>query len=140
MVGLRTKGLGLRRSMLEPATNTTKGYKGLIAYKKALENTVVLFRYYKARKLLWVERFLIEQLLRSATSIGANIAEGYGRQSKKDYRRFLGIARGSALEVEYWICFLIEIRPQDKEVLAEIQVVNTEIIKILTVLRKNLNS
>lgn len=125
--------------MLEPATNTTKGYKGLIAYKKALENTVVLFRYYRNLRLLWAERFIIEQLLRSAASIGANIAEGYGRQSKKDYSRFLGIARGSALEVEYWVNLLIEVRFQDKETLEKIQKSNTEIVKILTVLRKNLN-
>jgi four helix bundle protein len=43
------------------------------------------------------------QLVRSADSIGANIAESRGRRSDLDQRRFLIVARGSALELEHWI-------------------------------------
>lgn len=126
--------------MLRPAANNTTiiGYKGLIVYQKAIKNTSLLFVYYKKQKLIWIERFVVEQILRAAASIGANIAEGYGRQSKKDYSRFLGIARGSALEVEYWADLLLNIRPEDNHLLKEVQANNTEIIKILTTLRKNL--
>jgi len=46
------------------------------------------------------------QLLRSATSIGANIAEGYGRYSQAAYRNHLSIARGSAVETESWLDLL----------------------------------
>jgi four helix bundle protein len=41
---------------------------------------------------------LIKQQYASADSIAANIEEGYGRGSRKDYRHFLIIARGSAQE------------------------------------------
>jgi four helix bundle protein len=43
------------------------------------------------------------QLVRAADSIGANIAESRGRTRDPDQRRFLIVARGSALELEHWI-------------------------------------
>jgi four helix bundle protein len=43
------------------------------------------------------------QLVRAADSIGANIAEAFGRWSAKDQRRMLYMARGSAYETEHWL-------------------------------------
>jgi four helix bundle protein len=44
-----------------------------------------------------------KQLVRSADSIGANIAEGAGRGSYQDNRRFIHIARGSLNETKHWL-------------------------------------
>ncbi|MBA4066341.1 MAG: four helix bundle protein [Isosphaera sp.] len=44
-----------------------------------------------------------KQLVRAADSIGANIAEGCGRQSYKDNQRFVKIARGSLNETRHWL-------------------------------------
>jgi four helix bundle protein len=44
-----------------------------------------------------------KQIVRSADSIGANIAEGVGRGSYKDNRRFVRTARGSLNETKHWL-------------------------------------
>ena len=44
-----------------------------------------------------------KQLVNSADSIGANLAEGYGRGSHADNRRFAKISRGSLFEVKHWL-------------------------------------
>jgi four helix bundle protein len=44
-----------------------------------------------------------KQLIRAADSIGANIAEGEGRGTFKDNRRFVRIARGSLNETKHWL-------------------------------------
>jgi len=43
------------------------------------------------------------QLVRSADSVGANIAEGVGRGAVRDNQRFVRIARGSLYETKYWL-------------------------------------
>jgi len=43
------------------------------------------------------------QLVEAADSVGANIAEGTGRGSYQDNRRFVMIARGSLYETQYWL-------------------------------------
>ena len=52
------------------------------------------------------EFVLSKQVLRSGTSIGANITEGNQAQSKADFIHKLSIANKEAFETEYWLCLL----------------------------------
>jgi len=65
-------------------------------------------------------------------SIGANMAEGYGRYKSKEYLRFLRIALGSANEVDYWLSMLIVSCPIFKKSIDSIIEKNIEEIKILS--------
>lgn len=74
-------------------------YRDLIVWQKSME--LVRAVYALTKQLPKEEIFaLSNQLRRAVVSIPSNIAEGYGRNSKQDYLRFLNIARGSKYEVE----------------------------------------
>lgn len=49
------------------------------------------------------KRTVGEQIVRSADSVGANIAEGTGRGTFKDNKRFVHYARGSLYETRHWL-------------------------------------
>jgi four helix bundle protein len=53
-----------------------------------------------------VQRTLSKQLLRSSTSIGANVEEAHGSQSKADFAAKLSIACKEARETHYWLRLL----------------------------------
>lgn len=74
-----------------------------------------------------------KQIIRSADSIGANIAEGSGRGTPQDNRRFLRMARGSLYETRHWL------RPAHKRKLLSQE--NTEkLLPLITELTPKLNS
>jgi four helix bundle protein len=76
-----------------------KNFKQLIAWQKSMRFVVEV---YKATKLFPREELfgLTNQLRRAAVSIPSNIAEGQGRATTADFRRFLSIALGSCAEIE----------------------------------------
>src|SRR5271156_214750 len=75
-------------------------FKDLKVWVKA--HALTLNVYQRTRSFPKEETYgLSSQMRRSAASVGANIAEGCGRRSDGEMRRFLQIARGSASELEY---------------------------------------
>ena len=76
-----------------------RGHKELIVWQKAMEMVTEIYRL--TRDFPKEEMYgLVSQMRRAAVSIPSNIAEGQGRQSKGEFRQFLGIARGSYAELE----------------------------------------
>ncbi|MBZ5627783.1 MAG: four helix bundle protein [Acidobacteriia bacterium] len=74
-------------------------YRELIVWQKSIE--LVTFVYRLTKQFPKEEIYgLTSQIRRAAVSVPSNIAEGQGRLSKKDFRHFLGQARGSLLELE----------------------------------------
>lgn len=80
------------------------------------------------KKVFWV---ITDQLIRAATSIGANIIEAQAASSKRDFIRFYEIALKSANETKYWLCLLRDATKTDKKKVNELLKEANEISNIL---------
>ena len=88
-----------------------------------------LFRHLRKQK---VEIELCSQLLRSGTSIGANVEEAVGGSSRKDFIHKLEIAYREARETRYWIRLLLEGELLEKKLAESFLIDCEEILKILS--------
>ena len=74
-------------------------YRDLIVWQKAIAMVTDIYR--ATQGFPRHETYgLTSQMRRSAVSVASNIAEGQGRLSRREFRHFLGLARGSLLEME----------------------------------------
>lgn len=88
------------------------------------------------KKLVKGNEFIIsKQLLRSGTSVGANVAESISAVSKKDFVNKLSIALKEARETKYWLRLLKESKLSKLDFSTTIDFVE-ELIKILTAIIK----
>jgi len=101
-----------------------------IIYDKSFDFALKIIGLYKI--LLSNKEYIItKQLLRSATSIGANVTESIAAQSKKEFISKLSISSKAARETKYWLLLLDKSKLVDldyTEYLNDIE----EIIRILT--------
>ncbi len=95
---------------------------------------VNLYKYLTADKK---EFILSKQLLRSGTSIGANVAEGQKAQSKPDFYTKMSIALKEANETFYWLRLLKETDFLTVKEFEDMSADADEIISILTTICKN---
>jgi four helix bundle protein len=73
---------------------------------------------------------LTNQLRRCAVSVPSNIAEGYGRKSTADYKRFLQIAVGSLYEMQTQVEISFNLTYVSKDQYNELMSLSTEIDKM----------
>jgi hypothetical protein len=74
-----------------------------------------------------------------STSIPANIAEGHGRGTRKDYAHFISIARGSLFELETFVLLVQHLEIGDPQHCARILDKTDEVSRMLNVLRTRLS-
>jgi four helix bundle protein len=92
-------------------TEKTHNYKDLYFWKNAFEVSRLCITLVRKLPKEGVSVVITNQLLRASASVGANVAEGYGRYGGKEYPRFLQVALGSANETEYWLLLLKDAYP-----------------------------
>ncbi|MDZ7681615.1 MAG: four helix bundle protein [Fodinibius sp.] len=88
-----------------------QSFEDLEVWKRGKKLSVELTNYLKSCS----DYAFKDQVLRSAISIPSNIAEGAERQSKKEFKYFLNVAKGSAAELRTQIYIGMETGIVDKE-------------------------
>ena len=112
-------------------------YKELKIWQKSVDLAVHV---YEVTKSFPKEEIygLTAQLRRSAVSIPSNVAEGAGRNTKKDFSNFLGISYGSSCELETQIIIAEKVKLIDQLALNSIQQQIDEIQKMNWSLKRSL--
>ena len=115
-----------------------------IAEEKSFAFAVKIVKTVKEVRKQYKEHDLTRQLIRSGTSIGANISEAQNAQSKKDFISKLSIASKEAAETRYWIRLLIATDYLDERLGNELLKESNELVSLLIssikTLEKNLNT
>ncbi len=115
---------------------TIDSHRDLIVWQKSIQ--LVTEIYIVTRKFPKEEMYnLTNQMRRAAISIPSNIAEGYRRKSLGEYVQFLGIAAGSAAELETQVVITKNIYPKIN--VAQIESMLAEVEKMLMSLRRKLH-
>ncbi len=112
-------------------------YQQLQVWQKGMD--LAVHCYQVTREFPPEERYsLTSQIRRSATSIPANIAEGQGRQNKKEFVRHLAIARGSLKELETHLILSQRIGMVPQKILNDLLCLTEEVGRMLAGLRNAL--
>lgn len=107
-------------------------YQELIFYQKAHQVVKAVHALVKSWPKTMQAQEIARQLFRSATSIGANIAEGHGRHQRTECIHYLIIAQGSANETEHWLNTAKDCDLDFNERIDEILSLNNEVVRVVT--------
>ena len=111
--------------------------KDNIIETKSFDFAIRIVNLYKYLTGTMKEYVLSKQLLRSGTSIGANISEAEHGQSKADFHAKMSIASKEANETYYWIRLLYQTKYLNKEQFESLENDIKEIIALLTAICKS---
>jgi four helix bundle protein len=122
--------------MQKPKSKTKKMQNGKLKFKEEFRQRVYQFaldviKFTDQLPKEQTSRIIGDQLLRSATSIGANMAEAQGAVSKKDYANFFAHALKSANETKFWLNLLQDSGKSQEEPGGRLLKEVTEIANIL---------
>ena len=106
----------------------------ILIYKKSFDFSVRIVNLYRYLCSEYKEFVLSKQVLRSGTSIGANVNEASAAVSRREFISKMGIASKEARETKYWIELLVatEFLDEDTEYVRSLLKDIDEISKILT--------
>lgn len=115
------------------------GYTELRVWHRAMDLAALV--YALSPSMPKNEQFgMTSQMLRAVASVPANIAEGYQRGSRKDYARFVAIARGSLAETQTFLLLAIRVGHLPETEVAPCLALADELSRMLTRLKRQLDA
>ena len=114
-----------------------RSYRDLVVWQKAMKLAASVYRLTK--QMPKQEEYRItSQMIRAVTSVPANIAEGHGRGTRKDYAHFVSIARGSLSELETFVLLVQDLALCQPDSCSQVLDQADEVGRMLTALRGRL--
>lgn len=114
--------------------------KDNVVLEKSYQFAIEIIELYKKLKFDNKEYILSSQLLRSGTSIGANMEEANGAQSRKDFFAKITIAYKEARETHYWLRLLRDTNFIEKAIAEDLLNKAYELLKIIGSIQKSIKS
>ena len=116
-----------------------RNYRDLVAWQKAMDLAEQVYQL--TAEFPNEERFsLTSQIRRAVVSIPSNIAEGQGRFTQPDFRRFLSIAHGSVREVETQLLLARRLSYLGEAQIERVLELSSEVGRLIQGLAKSLNT
>ena len=115
---------GGKRPVLDLEERTAAFAEAVIQHLKPLTTTVIT-------------RPIVSQLVRSATSIGANYCEANDAESKRDFRHKIGLCRKESKETMYWLRMLVAAEPARRDAAKPLWREAQELNRIFSAIRRN---
>ena len=114
-----------------------ESFRDLLVWQRAIELSVAVYEF--SAEFPREEIYgLTSQIRRASVSVASNIAEGQGRNSLGEFRQFLGIARGSNLEVQTQLVLSGKLGFGTAKGLADCEALSIETGRMLNGLMKSL--
>jgi four helix bundle protein len=114
-----------------------QSFRELVVWQRAIETCLAV--YTLTQKFPREEMYgLTNQMKRAGVSVASNIAEGYGRLSRDQYRHFLGIAQASNYELQTQLVIAREFTFGDPKQVTATEATSCEVGKMLTAMLKRL--
>ncbi|MER8968794.1 four helix bundle protein [Mesorhizobium sp. M0159] len=120
-------------------TDKIASYRDLIVWQQAMDLTVAIYQVTRT----WPKDEiygLTSQVRRAATSVPANIAEGYGGESRASYQQFLRIAQGSLKELETHLLIAQRVGITSREAVESLMPHSESVGKLLRLLIRKLSA
>ena len=114
-----------------------ESYRDLLVWQRSIQMSVAI---YKLTAIFPKEETygLSSQLRRAGVSVASNIAEGYARSSRGEYKQFLGMARGSNSEVQTQLVIARELGFGSPQLLDNAEGLSNEVGKMMAAILRNL--